>query len=708
MISAPERLYVILSLSFGLAFLVITPPFVAPDEGAHFYRSFHVSEGHFVPDRVGDTGGGDLPLSFKTCVGFICNIPWHPENKVSRSTAADLFSAPLAPQHRKALTFMQGCSSGPAAYAPAGLAIALGRLWDDRPVMLVYWGRLGNLLAGTCLIFLAIRAAPVFKHVIMLVALLPMANSQLASLSHDAVTMSCSFLLTGLVLHSLANPQLPLRRREQAMMALAAVSLALCKMCYFPIALLCLLTPRSRFKSLLHFAMFQGATLGLSLALAYGWSAIAQDFFPDARTDSIIPCSISQQKAHILEDPLGFLGVIVRTVGQYNGLWASSFVGNLGFLDTPLSKQCVVAYLFALVLTALIDNDPRFKLGWLPRISIGCIALATIGLMLLALYLWWTPIDWPVVEGIQGRYFLPCAPLIALVLYSGVVQSTMLMPARNALLSAFCCCGLTAAVMTVTDRFYADRQMPLVVMRHIIGLDDAAAPEQSMVIALAGDWNGDGRDSPGSYDPRLGEFRLSDDSDPANMLRFLFGPRPTSYVPLAGDWDDDGIDTVGLFDPATGAVMLRNEHAGGAADITVFYGPSRVPRIPFVGDFDGDGKDAVGVYEPGRGRFLFSESLQPHLAQQRRAFAFGPADSECLPIAGDWDGDGRDTVAVYHPASATVHFADPDGAPAEVRQIRRLESSEMLMALDADGSGKDQLIVPAIARTASAQTGTAR
>jgi hypothetical protein len=698
-VAAPQRLYLLLSLGFGLAFLIATPPFVAPDEGAHFYRAFHVSEGHLVPDRVQDTGGGRLPSSFKDCVAYIHHIPWRPESKLARGDVAGMFSVALAPQHRELQTFMQGCSSGPAAYAPAAIAIALGRLCDDRPAMLLYWGRLGNLVFGTCLIYLAIRIAPVFKHVLMLTALLPMASSQLASVSHDPVAIGCSFLLAGLVLRSLANPQLAVSGCEQAGTALASLALALCKTCYFPLTLLTLLIPRSRFASLKHFAVFQGVTLVLSLALSYGWKAEAEHFFPDARTDSDAPCSIAQQKAHILADPLAFAAVLARSVGHHKAFWLSSFVGNLGFLDTPIPRHWVALYLMALAFTALVDNDPRFRLTWRPRIGICCAATATIGLMFLALYLWWTPVDWPVVEGIQGRYFLPCAPWLALVGYSGFVHTTLSHHARNALLSAFCCCGLVAAVTTVLDRFYAEREVPLLVVRNMFGMSnstgswagEAVAETGATLPVISGDWDGDGIESLGAYDSRTAQFGLCDDNG-GQKLQFHFGPAGAELTPLAGDWNGDGVDTVGLFDPATGALLLRNQHAGGYADITALYGASRARRVPLVGDFDGRGKDSVAVYEPEQGRFLLAEVLPPNALGPRRTIRFGPKASHCLPFAGDWDGDGRDTVAVYDPVASRVHFADADGGLTAVREVERLSASQSLLAIDADGSGRDALV----------------
>ena len=58
-------------------------------------------------------------------------------------------------------------------------------------------------------------------------------------------------------------------------------------------------------------------------------------------------------------------------------------------------------------------------------------------------------------------------------------------------------------------------------------------------------------------------------------------------IPIAGDWDGDGDDTVGLYDPATGKFMLKNTLAGGASDHVFLFGPKPNQVKPIAGDWDG-------------------------------------------------------------------------------------------------------------------------
>ena len=119
-----------------------------------------------------------------------------------------------------------------------------------------------------------------------------------------------------------------------------------------------------------------------------------------------------------------------------------------------------------------------------------------------------------------------------------------------------------------------------------------------------------------------------------------------NLVPIAGDWDGDGLDTIGVFDPATNAYFLKNSLAGGNADITIVFGVGGQGAIPVAGDWDGDGVDTIGFYIPSTKTFFLRNSNTNGGADL--TFVFG-SSALSKPIAGDWDGDGIDTIGTFTP-----------------------------------------------------------
>jgi hypothetical protein len=73
---------------------------------------------------------------------------------------------------------------------------------------------------------------------------------------------------------------------------------------------------------------------------------------------------------------------------------------------------------------------------------------------------------------------------------------------------------------------------------------------------------------------------------------------------------------------------------------------------PFAGDFDGDGIDTIGLHRESTGLVYFRNTLSTGIADSQ--FIYGdPGD---VIAAGDWNGDGIDTVAAYRPSNQTLYL----------------------------------------------------
>ena len=110
-----------------------------------------------------------------------------------------------------------------------------------------------------------------------------------------------------------------------------------------------------------------------------------------------------------------------------------------------------------------------------------------------------------------------------------------------------------------------------------------------------------------------------------NDLRF----RESGRRGLAGDWDGDGKDTTGVFRPINGILFLKNTNETGFADIALNYG---LPGDkPVTGDWNNDGVDTIGVYRGGT--FYLRNSNTIGFADL--GLILGIRGD--MPIAGDWD-----------------------------------------------------------------------
>ena len=129
-------------------------------------------------------------------------------------------------------------------------------------------------------------------------------------------------------------------------------------------------------------------------------------------------------------------------------------------------------------------------------------------------------------------------------------------------------------------------------------------------IPVVGDFNGNGRDTVSVYRPSQQRFYITNklgNEDNAFVAEYSFVFGSPGDVPFAGDWNGDGVDTPGLRRPSDGFVYLRNSNTTGFADQSFFYGLSG-DRI-FSGDWDADGKDGLGIFRPSNGTVYLRNAL---------------------------------------------------------------------------------------------------
>jgi hypothetical protein len=115
------------------------------------------------------------------------------------------------------------------------------------------------------------------------------------------------------------------------------------------------------------------------------------------------------QVMFIEHHPLRALATIARDVGEHAWVYTHQMIGVLGWLTIPLPRTLVVAIIALLVVVAATAG-PRLTRA--QRIAALVIAIASIVTVELSEYISWTAVGANVVEGVQGRYFLPILPLL--------------------------------------------------------------------------------------------------------------------------------------------------------------------------------------------------------------------------------------------------------------------------------------------------------
>jgi M6 family metalloprotease-like protein len=169
-------------------------------------------------------------------------------------------------------------------------------------------------------------------------------------------------------------------------------------------------------------------------------------------------------------------------------------------------------------------------------------------------------------------------------------------------------------------------------------------------------------------------------------------------VPAVGDFNGDGYDDVVTFlknsNPTeTGWVYVAlNDKSGnfvGTARWNAFFSIDN--EVPLTGDFNGDGKDDVITFLPGGGAFV-AVSNGSAFVDSRNWYPAGVLMfAGETPLVGDFNGDGRDDVAVRAGTSVYVSLSTGSAFGAPAAWTSNFQTGVPKVG-DVNGDGRDDLV----------------
>jgi len=298
-----------------------------------------------------------------------------------------------------------------------------------------------TLLTCIVLLSMAYKLAPVAPLALALMVL-PMSIFQMLSPTIDGVTTALAILVISQFIFSLnsANRMIPIWQ-----ISICVFILATSRTHLMPIFLLPIYIAWQRRS--LNNSLVVGA-FGLA---AIGWALVA------LRSNNGLMLDQAHTSAGLLiyyaVHPLAFLEIAAATVADpvQSTFLQQSFIGILGWLDAPLHQRFYPALWMGLVLCAWASMSfASLREMREARIVLIASALAGVGLIFLALLVTFTPHPATLVQGIQGRYFLVPALLLAYALNDH--RNTRI--ARSfLLLSVFSIASMSALIMALTSRY---------------------------------------------------------------------------------------------------------------------------------------------------------------------------------------------------------------------------------------------------------------
>lgn len=418
-------------VGMGLVFAVFFTPFSVPDEDYHYAHAYKYAN-LMAP-------GVEVDSARREDIRFISDLYDKDLTCENWESVGDTFSVFARADGMMPLTSIEGfwhkgldVGGDPfQARIASAVGINLARLLNLSGVMTFYVGRVFNMLLGAALIILAVRLTPIGRNAMMAIALFPMTLHLLGSYSYDATTLGLAFLLIALTMRLLYGSGI-VSRGDLAAYLVVATLIGPCKIVYFLVALPVLLVPSKRFASRRTEVLFKAAALLLPVVAIMATRLFkilsilmgpASPFAAMANLDTPDPLASMPRysMAHLLTHPLELIKILVRTTWTSADFYLIGLVGgSLGWLRPNIAaniREIVMLCLLA-VLAFVGDAQARVYPRRRDRVVFAAVFVLIYAIVSVTLLLDHTPQGSPVIEGVQGRYFLPALPLVYLALSS--------------------------------------------------------------------------------------------------------------------------------------------------------------------------------------------------------------------------------------------------------------------------------------------------
>lgn len=436
------RWFVVVGAILG-GIYVFTMPVTRPlDEPAHLQRVATIDQGAVIPPAFGHTSAayridGCLDALLERATEDFEDVRHHQPTDLSLGARWRLqFENPECGRTR----VLHGGGSisnaeinSPVPYLPAMVGFAVGRPLGGA-LGAVYGARIFQLAAYLTICWWALRRLPWGRPFAAAVALVPTSIAGAAGVSADPITLALALATIAATLHlvrtSEVDPDRTASPRTLIMASALFVALGLCKPAAAPLALLTVIVPTALFGTRRRRLTWVGATIG-AVAVTGGAWILAVGSKVHVTTTPHVDSTVTG--AWLSSHPWVLPGALWRTLTIPE---ASRFI--LGGVATPIGIDVAtvpiwitLAGLALFVFARILDPLPRrfAHLGGpntdrqasaaraqlrLERITGAGIAIAGGVAVVYGIYLASNPVGNPVVAGIQGRYFLPYAPLALL------------------------------------------------------------------------------------------------------------------------------------------------------------------------------------------------------------------------------------------------------------------------------------------------------
>lgn len=402
--------FMVLAIIFGVSYLIAGPIQDGSDEVAHFYRVFEVATGQLLTqtNEEGTFVEKNLPSSMIELTDSknadasikIHDLPEKSQIELNKNEKID----------KEANTGTSVYS--PIVYAPQALGMLIGLQLNLKPLIIANLARIFGFVVWLLICTYAIKLIPGKKEFFLVLMLLPASITSAVTLSADTILNAFSFLLIAKVFEVSARKE-KINIKDIIILTISCIIIGQCKMAYLPLIFISLLIPMDKYKNKKWYFIDNAIIIASAFFGTWIWDKVA--------ASTHYGTGIGEQQIWILAHPINYIIVMFRTAVEYfNHIFFGIAAGNSLYQARVHVPEAISFGLMVCLGISLFIKESTNEIKLWKKMLIICIMGGIALLVVTAMYVSATTIvtgkiGTKIIEGIQGRYFIPAIALCAMI-----------------------------------------------------------------------------------------------------------------------------------------------------------------------------------------------------------------------------------------------------------------------------------------------------
>lgn len=400
-----EQIYPVIGLTLGIIYILVIPTFAAPDEGYHFSAAYNLSNKIMGVEETG------IP---KKVYMRECDTEYR--ETTFRADLYNKYGKTFEGNADTELVISGDMARGDhsvGGYLLPALGISFGRLLGLNFPMMAMLGTFFGVAWFVLWMTYALKKLPFGKRALLTILLFPLTLQEVSSFSRDSALLACGILAVSLALHWKYDKD-GIKKSEVLVFAYATFVLATVKSALYAHLILFaffILINRKWFQGKRRYYWMAGLLLIISMAFVimvpmHGWDIVVN--LMTTENELFGSGVYSGTPLYYITHPFVLIRMLGNTLKKYGLIYVLEITGNgLGWLEIPNTVKPRTIYIILAIVSVIRIKGEEQKIDAQTRIWCNVFGWGGILLCFAAMLVFWTPVGHDVIEGVQGRYFLP-------------------------------------------------------------------------------------------------------------------------------------------------------------------------------------------------------------------------------------------------------------------------------------------------------------